>query len=93
MTRPPCIPHILCRRGREPALANSIHSPLRTHTEEGIRRKSEAQRERRSTSVVNKTVNLITRPTFLGLQGNLCCRLAAQHRELSAIVPVFQCVT
>lgn len=77
------------RPEREPIPDNFTHSPLHTHTEEEIGK----QRERRSISVANKTVNLKTNPPPSGCRAICVAVLPAQHRQLSAIELVFYLVT
>lgn len=87
---PACIPHILCRRGqRESQFLTTSSTVLCTHTEEEIGK----QRERRSISVANKTVNLKTNPPPSGCRAICVAVLPAQHRQLSAIELVFYLVT
>lgn len=61
--------------------------------EEGLRRRERGAEGEALHFRGEQDCKLDNRPTFLRLQGNLCCCLPAQHRQLSAIVPVFQCVT
>lgn len=73
--------HSLQGEAEGQALANFIHSPLHTHRE---RRESGEEGEAEH-FCSERDSKLDKRPTFLRLQGNVCC--------CSPVGPVFQCMT
>lgn len=78
--------HSLQGEAEGQALANFIHSPLHTPRERrGVRRRERGAEGEAKHFCSEQDSKLDKRPTFLRLQGNLCC--------CSPVVPVFQCMT